>query len=247
MTDSRKIEITGDVVKRPAKPWTSTVHALLRHLHAAGLPVPEPLDLDESTETVRLLPGDAGQDAWPHQLTLDGVRSAGRLLRDIHDATVDWSPPVDAVWSVPSSGGEVICHGDPQPANLVWSQGRVVGIFDWDAARPAGRINDVAYALEWLTPFIDDQQELLRRGFGDGPDRGNRAQALLGGYGWTEPIDVVEEVAKRQAQAIDEVVHLGRLGHEPHATWVAEGWPEKWQSHMTVTRSLRNTVGDHLP
>ena len=70
MTAPRKIEISGDVVRRPAKPWTPTVHSLLGHLYAAGLPVPEPLDLDENTETVRLLPGAAGQDAWPHQVSL---------------------------------------------------------------------------------------------------------------------------------------------------------------------------------
>lgn len=220
MSAERAIRIVGNVVRRPAKPWTATVQSLLGHLHACGLPVPEPLGYDTTYEYVGLVEGDAGVDAWPHQVGLDGVRSAGQLLRRIHDATVDWRPPPAAEWSVPYGPGPVICHGDPQPANLAWRDGRAVGIFDWDAARPGDRKNDLAYALIWLAPFTADSDELKRRGFTAAPDRRARIAALLDGYGWSEPFDVVDAAVRRHQQAIDEVVRLGERGHQPHAGWV---------------------------
>ena len=52
----------GDTVRRGAGPWTPTIHALLRHVRAAGFTaVPEPLGLDEQgREVLSLLPGAVG-------------------------------------------------------------------------------------------------------------------------------------------------------------------------------------------
>lgn len=234
---SRSVRIRGDVVTRPRKPWTPTVQSLLAHLYDRGMPVPEPLGYDESDEQVRLVPGDAGDDAWPHQLRLTGVRTAGTLLRQIHEASVDWRPPADAQWSVPFAPGPVVCHGDPQPANFAWRDGRAVGLFDWDAARPGQPIDDVAYALLWFSPFNADEAQIRSRGFHGGPDRRARAEALLDGYGWDQPIDVVEAAVTRHAQAIDEVVWLGERGHEPHSSWVAAGWPARWRAGLDAIRN----------
>jgi Ser/Thr protein kinase RdoA (MazF antagonist) len=237
MAGDRSVRIRGDVVIRPRKPWTPTVQALLAHLYARGLPVPEPLGYDDREEQVRFLPGDAGDDAWPHQLGLGGVRSAGALLRQLHDASADWRPPATARWSVPFDAGPVVCHGDPQPANFAWRDGRAVGLFDWDGARPGDPVSDVAYALLWFTPFNADEVELRRRGFTGAPNLSSRAEALLDGYGWSEPIDVVDTAVTRHARAIDEVVWLGARGHEPHASWVAAGWPERWRADLDAMRS----------
>ncbi|MFT4136130.1 GNAT family N-acetyltransferase [Microbacterium sp.] len=244
MASPRIVRIDGDTVVRPVKPWTATVHSLLRHLHDAGLPVPEPFGIDAGFERVRLVRGAAGQDCWPHQLETSSVASAGRLLRRLHDATQDWMPPADAVWAVPveAPSDGVICHGDFQPANLAWRDGVAVGAFDWDDARPAPRISDIAYALEYLTPFETDSAELARRGFRGRPARRERIEAFLDGYGWDQPFDVVEAVATRQQRAIDEVVLHGEGGHEPAATWVAAGWPERWKAKLEVTRSLTDEV-----
>lgn len=242
MSAARTVRVEGDVVLRPAKPWTPTVHALLRHLHAAGLPVPEPLGIAACVERVTLVPGDAGDAAWAHQGSTASVASTGRLLRRVHDATRSWDPPADAVWSVPAESGDVICHGDPQPPNMTWRDGVAVGLFDWDAARPAAPSSDVAYALEWSTPFSTDLDGLHARGLTAEVDRRARIHALLDGYGWEGPLDVVDAVLARQQRAIDEVVHLGRLGHEPHATWVAAGWPARWTAKLAVTESLRASV-----
>ena len=73
MGAGRSVHIRGDVVTRPRNPWTPTVHSLPAHLYHRGMPVPEPLGYDESHEQVRLVPGDAGDDAWPHQLVAPGL------------------------------------------------------------------------------------------------------------------------------------------------------------------------------
>lgn len=237
MAEDRSIRIRGDVVSRPRKAWTPTVHSLLTHLHGRGLPVPEPLGYDDREEHVRLVVGDAGDEVWPHQRELTGLRTAGALLRQIHDASTDWRAPADAEWSVPSAPGPVICHGDPQPANFAWRGGQAVGLFDWDSARPDAPVGDVAYALLWFTPFNADQVEIRRRGFSDVPDRQARAEALLEGYGWTEPIDVAAVAVERHLQAVDEVVWLGNSGHEPQASWVAAGWPARWREGLDAMRT----------
>lgn len=242
MTTLREVRVVDEVVIRPRKPWTPTVHQLLRFLVAESVVVPEPIDLDDHVERVRFVEGDGGEECWPHQLSLAGVASAGELLRRVHDATKAWTPPPDAVWSVSFTAGSVICHGDPQPANMAWVDGRAVGLFDWDAARPGERIDDVAYALEWLAPFETDPAELRRRGFTEEPDRKSRIEAFLKGYGWTEPVDILQAVLVRKQKAITEVVELGAAGHEPHATWVAEGWPARWAANLKATRSLHDKI-----
>lgn len=238
MPAQRDIHIFGDVVSRPRKPWTATVQSFLKHLHNCGLPVPEPLGYDEHTEYVRLVKGDAGEDAWPHQLELSGLRSAGLLLRQLHEASQKWQPPAHAEWSVPPSAGGVVCHGDPQPSNFAWRDGRVVGLFDFDAARPAAPLSDVAYALLWFTPVNAHESELRRRGFIAAPDREARAEALLEGYGWNQPIDLLEVCLDRHRQAIDEVVLLGNRGHEPHASWVTQRWPDRWRADLADLRRI---------
>ncbi|WP_316288724.1 aminoglycoside phosphotransferase family protein (plasmid) [Clavibacter michiganensis] len=242
MAEQRVVVVQGDTVRRPRKPWTRTVHALLKDLHAQGIPVPEPRGMDERYEFVRFVRGDGGGAAWPHQTTDAAVASAGALMRRVHDASRSWNPPDWAVWSVPSEGGPVICHGDFQPGNIAWCDGEAVGLFDWDAARPAAPISDVAYALEWFAPFDDDPAGLRLRGLTPEVDRRARIMAFLEGYRWHGRIDVVDAVLARQQQAIDEVTHLGRAGHEPQATWLAAGWPEKWAAKLAVTESLRASI-----
>ncbi|MEL4356999.1 MULTISPECIES: phosphotransferase enzyme family protein [unclassified Luteococcus] len=226
--DRGAVVVMGDVVRRPAGPWSPTVHSLLRHLVGKGAPVPEPLELHSNHELLRVVPGDGGTMAWPHQTTIASVRSAGRLLRSIHDATLDWTPPANAQWSVTVEGGPVICHGDPKPPNMTWRDGRAIGLFDWDTARPAERISDVAYALYWIAPFDVDAAELDRRGLHHTIDAWRRIDAFLDGYAWDETIDIMAEVTARRRLAVREVVEAARAGIEPQAGWLADGIPSAW-------------------
>ena len=116
----------------------------------------------------------------------------------------------------------------------MWQQHRAVGLIDWDDARPAPRLSDVAYAMTWIGPFFEDATEVSRRGLRVKVDVMARANALLQGYGWTGPLDILAAVTARRKQAIGEVAYLGALGIEPSATWVAEGWPQRWLDSMNA-------------
>lgn len=88
------------------------MHGALARMRAAGInAVPAPLALDEGTELLSFLPGDAGSACWPHQVPEDGLASAARLLRRLHDVTTGWSWPDDAGWAQPAREPvEVLCH-----------------------------------------------------------------------------------------------------------------------------------------
>lgn len=227
---NREVVISGSTVRRPRKPWTETVHALLDHLRSCDVPVPQPLALDEEYEYVSLVDGCAGDDVWPGHLTAEAAYSMGELIRRVHDATRNWSPPDDACWSVPHTSSITVCHGDPKPGNFAWGDELAVGLFDWDAARPAAPANDIAYALLWVVPVPVRPESVLSAR--DQREADARASALLEGYGWDDPFEVVERATARHEQAIAEVEWLGAHDHEPHASWVRDGWPTKWRRDL---------------
>lgn len=231
---TREVVISGSTVRRPRKPWTETVHGLLVHLRSCDVPVPQPLALDEQFEYVSLVGGHAGDEAWPGHLTADAAHSMGQLIRRVHDATRNWSPPTEACWSVPHTSSITVCHGDPKPGNFAWLDGRAVGLFDWDAARPADPASDIAYALLWTVPVpIRPIPELSAT---DRREADARAAALLEGYGWEDPFEVAERATARHEQAIEEVEWLGSHHHEPHASWVRDGWPGRWRRELRAVR-----------
>lgn len=136
----------GSTVRRTAGPWTPSVHALLRHLEAAGFAgAPRALGFDDrGREMLSYLPGEVvgttrPWPAWVH--SDDALDQVGRWVRDFHRAAADFVPAPGATWR---EGGEwapglVIGHNDAAPYNATWSNRRLIGFFDWDFAgrRPA--------------------------------------------------------------------------------------------------------------
>lgn len=248
-----RVDIEGDIVRRPAYPWTATVHGILRHLLAAGLEVPEPLDIDLTAEpadgaaigveTVRLVPGVAGAAAWSEQATDEGLRSAGRLLRRVHDAARDLVPAPGAVWAFPAQpDADTICHGDPGPWNMAWRDGLAVGLFDWDFARPAPALDDVAYALDYLAPFRPDGDAIRWHGFVSVPDRPHRVRLFLEAYGVSVD-DVAEVVLARKERTEREIRDLAERGVEPQRSWFADGYEAIAADHLRWAREHRHLLG----
>ncbi len=235
------VSLAGGRVRRPVYAWTPTVHALLGSLHAAGVvEVPVPLGLTAEYEEVSFLRGDAGADCWPHQATDSGLRSAGRLLRRIHDATVGWVPPAGAVWGLPARRPEeVVCHGDPGPWNMVWNDGAAVGLFDGDFCHPGPRVDDVAYALEYLAPFRDDAQAQRWHGFSSPPDRAGRISAFCEAYGISS-VGVVDVVTDVQRRGIDHVRMLAEAGVHPQVDWVADGHLDELAARVAWSQNHRD-------
>ena len=249
----RAIDITGDVVTRPAAAWTPTVHAHLRHLRAQGeTGAPEPLAIGSGVETLRHIEGESGGDGWRHQHGLRGLRSAAGLLRRLHDAGASWRPPADAAYALPAvATGEgedtVWCHGDPGPWNVVWRDQQAVALLDWDLLHAGPRRDDVAYALWWFAPGRDDELAVQWHHFEEPPDRGARVEAFVAAYDGDDPVlptglDWVEEMAGRAERTIAHERAFAEQGVEPQRTWVAQGSLERQQAEVAWLRAHRHLV-----
>lgn len=188
----------GSTVRRVAGPWTDAVHELLRAYELAGVAeTPRALGLDEAgREVLTFLPGEVmvdlpAQSQWSPSL----LREAGALLRRIHDVSADL---VEAplAWRRPShEPGEVICHNDFAPYNLIVRDGRLAGVIDFDMASPGPRLWDLAYLAYRIVPFAEDATGFDPRCDGS---RDERLAALLAAYGIVyAPADVVATAARR--------------------------------------------------
>jgi hypothetical protein len=226
----RPVSIKDGIVTRPASSWSPTVHAFLRYLRGQGLTcVPEPIAVDGSVERLVVIEGDAGADGWAHQHSEAGLRSAARLLRTLHDASIGWEPPPNAVFCAPDVESEaetVWCHGDVGPWNMVWHGDEAVGLIDWDFLHRGPRLDDVAYALQWFTPARSDEMALAWHHFPTVPDRAARVRVFLQTYGGLPSFDVAEAIASRMEATMAMELSLAEAGVEPQRTWVAEGSQE---------------------
>ena len=111
----------GDEVRRPAQPWTATVHSVLRHLEDAGFDgAPRARGFDEQgRERLTFLPGQTlGETTpWPDWLRSDdALRQVGAWLRRLHDATATFRPAADAVWFFHRPGRVRVDCGPVRPA-----------------------------------------------------------------------------------------------------------------------------------
>jgi hypothetical protein len=226
----RPVEIDHDTVTRPATHGTPSVHALLRHLRSRGVVgIPEPLGIQGGRESLRFISGESGGDGWFHQHTDDGLASAARFLRRVHDAGADWVPPDDATWGAPPVAGEEIvpCHGDPGPWNFVWHEQEAVGLIDWDYLHPGPRLDDVAYALRWFVPLRADEHVVDWHHFPEVPDRRHRVDVFCEAYGDLPVFDVADAVTRRMRATRDLMASLAADGVEPQRSWVADGALER--------------------
>lgn len=154
-----RIEIRGSTVVRPAGDWTPAVHALLDHLHHEEFDgSPRPVSHDSDREVLSLIPGvTPGEEFVAPWSGDEQLASVARLLRRYHDAAATFVPPSGAVWqatSIPTIG-TLVCHTDLYRGNVVFRDGRAVGLIDFDFAHPADPIWDVAVAAWHWVPLTE--------------------------------------------------------------------------------------------
>jgi Ser/Thr protein kinase RdoA (MazF antagonist) len=166
----------GVSVRRRAGAWSPTIQRLLRHLRQHGLDwAPEPLGCDQDgRDSVSYLAGEVPQYPLPDWVwSEDILTDAARHLAQLHAASADFDT-TDASWQIPAHEPvEVICHNDFAPYNMVFVDGRLTGVIDWDTASPGPRVWDLAYLAYRLVPLTDPAN-------GDGLDSnvGQRARRL---------------------------------------------------------------------
>jgi hypothetical protein len=153
----------GDTVRRPRSRASELVRDVLLHLERAGFDAaPRWLGVDDEGRAIlTFVDGDTFTDRGrmhpyigdpPDRITFsdEQVAAVMHLLRRYHDAFA----------------GEVICHGDFGPWNLVWRDELPVAVIDFDSVHPGDPAEDVAYALRMFVcyGFADAApSELVRR------------------------------------------------------------------------------------
>jgi len=218
----------GDTVRRPAGPWTPSVHALLTHLHEAGFrSAPRPLGIDErGREVLAFVPGEV---VWPDRFALveqtAGLVRVARMIRDFHEAVQDFRPPREACWQVlvPAEGDDIIAHQDLAPWNLVAGESGWAFI-DWDTAAPGSRLWDVAYAVRGFVPLSahPDWQT---------PDAAARLRLFADTYGLDEAERraLVPLLGRRTRAMHDFLREQNDLGNQPWSRLWAEGHGDAWR------------------
>ena len=206
----------GSSVRRAAGAWSPTVQRLLRHLHERGLSwVPRPQGTDDlGRDSVSYLPGVVPQYPLPGWIWQEAVLvDAARHLAQLHDASADFDT-AEATWQLPGhEPAEVVCHNDFAPYNMVFVEGGLVGVIDWDTASPGPRVWDLAYLAYRLVP-------LTHPGGGDGPagdllTRSERLAVLCDAYGHgMRPAEVLRVAIPRLEELADFTQARADAGNE---------------------------------
>ena len=176
------VVIDGDVVRRPAGPWTPAVHALLDHLERAGFTGSPHAVSARGEDVVTYIPGES---VSPHAWSDEGVFGVGGLLRGLHDATASFVPPPGATWHpwpfASDAPGAVISHRDTGPWNIVARDGLPVAFIDWVTAGPADPLEEIA-ATAWLNAQLHDDDIAERQDLPSAPARAAQLRHFTDGY-----------------------------------------------------------------
>lgn len=208
----------GATVRRETGRWTPAVHALLAHLHAAGLrAVPRVHGLDvRGREILDYLPGEV-VDVDHEQVSDARLTDLGRWTREFHAAQVGFEHP--GPWRFPGVvRGSIIGHNDLAPYNACFVGEELSGVFDWDVAGPATVLMDLG-VLAWTgVPLF---RELA-------PDlAAHRLRVLAAAYGGSDALDILRAVGPRMRQSIDGIAEAIRRGDPTMANLAAVGEPER--------------------
>ncbi|WP_202805903.1 phosphotransferase [Actinopolymorpha alba] len=210
-------------MRKPSLPQTAGVEAVLTHLAERQFDgAPRTLGRDDQDRHVlEYIPGALAHALPP--FSPEELRRVGRLIRELHDAMDTFQPPSDATWHVlvpHPAGGDLICHNDLAPWNLVCNDQRWVFI-DWDNAAPSSRLWDLGYAATAFLPFVPR---------GDVEADSPRLRALVEGYGLNleQRRALPAQIAARTRGQYELLVRGHRTGEQPWARMYAEGHADYW-------------------
>ncbi|MBF8185134.1 phosphotransferase [Nonomuraea sp. K274] len=238
----------GDTVRRPVRPSTPAVHALLRHLEDAGFDgAPRVLGIDgDGREVLSYVDGETvgGAEPWPEWTRTDETLvSAGRLLRRFHDAVAGFRPPPGAVWM--SGGrlgpGKVVCHNDASPHNFVHRDGAVRAFIDWDLAGPRDPRRDLAL-MAWQTVPLYHPELCARIGWRAAPEVERRLRLLMDAYGPVERAGFADVIRDRIRESRDGILAGAAAGDDVHVRLAAAGVADD----MTATLAYVTAHADRI-
>jgi hypothetical protein len=241
----------GDTVRRVPGPWSPAVHALLRHLESVGFDgAPRFLGIDQrGREVLSFVEGETLRPDipdWSEEL-LAGV---GRLLRRYHDAVAGFVPPRDAAWQVgvgALTAGDVICHNDAGPWNVVVRDGQPVALIDWDLSAPAPRAWDLAYTLWRFVPLYQPSAlGSLTRDFGTPSEQGRRARLVCDAYGLDDRAALLDLVERRIQVTHDTLAARAAAGEPAWLRMWQEGHGAEHAENLVYLRRHHAEIARHL-
>jgi hypothetical protein len=243
----------GGTVRRVPGPWSPAVHALLRHLGAVSFNgAPRSLGIDDrGREVLSFVEGGTLRPDIP-DWSEDLLVGVGRLLRRYHDAVLGFVPPADAAWQFGAGApteGEVVCHNDAGPWNVVVRGGAPVALIDWDLAAPAPRTWDLAYALWRFVPcYQSGALGGLTRDFGTPAEQGRRSRVLCDAYGLDveERVGLVELVERRIRVSYNTLAARAAAGDPAWVRMWREGHGEENAANIAYLRRHRAEIERHL-
>ena len=184
---STGVQRRGNVILRPAAPWTPTVHSLLRHLEDVGFSgAPRVVGSGIAPDGREALTYFEGEFTHPGPWSIEGAAGVGHLLRKLHEATATYTPPPDAVWP-PWFGrrlggpNRIIGHCDVAPWNIVTRDGLPVALIDWETAGPVDPMAELAQTC-WLNAKLFDDDVAEREGLPSPEVRARQLRAIVDAY-----------------------------------------------------------------
>ena len=228
----------GNTVRRPTGPWTPTIHAYLRHLRAAGFScAPNVLGVDEQgREILEFIEGETWGDAispdepktemvvvraWPAATRSDRTLAAiGELFAALHAASRGFRPasPIWREYEVPMKEDEIVCQGDAGPWNVVSRDGMPAGLIDWDGARPARPIDDLA-SIAWHFVPLGTDDLITTCGFDRSFDPGRRLRILCDAYGLEDRVSILPALSR-----VKQLAPMVLRYWQPLRTGAAANW-----------------------
>jgi thiamine kinase-like enzyme len=139
---------------------------------------------DDGRERLVFIEGEVPVPPFPAWArTNDALASIAVLMRSFHEASSQ-VPVGPGTWSdemADPAGGSMICHNDVCLENVVFRNGRAIGLLDFDFAAPGRPIRDLAAFARMCVP-IDDDLSAVRLGF-EMIDRPVRLRLVADTYG----------------------------------------------------------------
>lgn len=188
LSAEKSVRKYGCVVTRPGSLWTPSIHAYLRYLEQSGFRyapklVGDGVDAD-GNETIAFVDGEM---VHPGPWTDDALIEMGRAVRQLHNLSAAFKPPVDAVWQPwflreLGQGKLVFGHGDIAPWNIVTKGGMPIAFIDWEYAGPIDPIMELARVC-WLFPQLHDEDVAEQVGLPALDVRAKQVRLIADAYG----------------------------------------------------------------
>ncbi|MBA3869054.1 MAG: aminoglycoside phosphotransferase family protein [Anaerolineae bacterium] len=223
--NSNRVIKEGHTVIRNSGVWSPFVHALLTYLTTAGFKEsPVFIETIGDQERLSYFEGDVGNYPLKPYMQSDPILvESAQVLRRFHDLTQKFVIPQHVALQLSiklTSAQDVICHNDFAPYNCVFQDGHLVGIIDFDTARPGSRIWDLAYAAYRFVPLTNDSHS-LDCGWQPIPDRLARLKLFCDSYGLEveDRYKLIDTVRERLQSLIDYMIkNASNLEHIPRYT-----------------------------